>query len=326
LLANKAIVLTVAISVLFGLASPVFFTSRNLFNVLEQVSVMTIVAVAVTMILGAGEIDLSVGAIVGLSGIVMGKLMAEAGLSMYLAIPAGVLVGALCGAINATVISTFALPPFIVTLATGSVFTGVIYVTTNLVPISDIPADFVYLGQGFVGPVPVPVILTIPVVAVIYIISKRTVFGTHVLALGGNPEAVRLAGISVARVRLYVYVLTGIYCALASVILTALSASAQIAAGSDLLLNVIAAVVIGGTPLIGGRVTVIGTVFGCLVMQIISNGLILVGINANFQIMAQGALILVALLVDVYSSRLVRTMSRMRLRSGMESAAVRRRP
>jgi ribose/xylose/arabinose/galactoside ABC-type transport system permease subunit len=314
LLANKAFLFLIILAAYFSFASRFFLTSTNLFNVLEQVSVMMTVAVATTLILGAGEIDLSIGAMVGFVGVVMGNLMVSANLPYPIAIAGGLTAGALCGVLNATLISKVGLPPFIVTLATGSLYTGLIYLSTNLVPISNLPRDFVVLGQGYVGPVPIPVIVTAVAVTVAYLVGSKTVFGTHVIALGGNPEAVRLAGINVTRVRLGIYVFSGIYCAIASVLLTAISASAQIGAGSDLLLNVIAGVVIGGTPLMGGKVLIIGTIFGCAIMQVISNGLVLVGINPNYQVIAQGGLILAALIVEVQSARLLERMAKPKIR------------
>ena len=142
-------------------------------------------------------------------------------------------------------------------------------------------------------------ILLIPIAVIFQVLATRTVFGQHVVAFGGNPEAVRVAGIETSRLRLRVYVIAGICYAVAAVLLTARSASAQIAAGSNLLLLVIAAVVIGGTPLLGGKANMVGTIFGCLIIGMISNGLNLLGVNPNFQIIAQGLIILLALLVDV---------------------------
>lgn len=305
LVGNKAVLFAVIFAIALSLASPYFLTTTNLFSLFEQIVVLTIVSLAYTWVLGAGEIDLSIGGIVGLTGIVMAKLMTDFGLPVPVAILLGLVVGAICGVVNAVLISAFQLPPFIVTLATNAVFTGLIYITSNLVPVTNLPASFVALSQTRVGPIPLPVLILLPVIGGFYLMAKKSVFGQQVIALGGNPEAVRVAGITINTLRLKIYVITGVCCAGAAALLTARSASAQIAAGSDLLLLVIAAVVIGGTPLLGGKADMIGTVFGCLIIGMINNGLNLLGVNANYQIITQGILILLALMVDVQSTKLL---------------------
>ena len=313
LLLNKAVLFALALAVILSAASPYFFTKANALILLEQGVVMTIVALGYTLILAMGEIDLSLGGIIALTGYIMAELMARGGVPFELAIVIGVAVGATCGAINATLISTFALPPFIVTLATGALFTGVLYIVSNLVPISDLPDAFIAIGQARWGGIPVPVIILVPIIGVFYLLAKQSVFGQHIIAQGGNPEAVRVAGISIATLRLKVYTIAGAGYGIGAVLLTARSASAQIAAGSDLLLIVITAVVIGGTPLLGGKADVIGTVFGCLIISMINNGLNLLGMNANYQIIVQGSLILFALLVDVQSAQILIGLDRRRL-------------
>lgn len=303
LLTNKALLFAILFAVVLAFASPYFLTTRNLLNLLSQIAVMTIVALAVTLVIGAAEIDLSIGGIVALVGIVIANLMAHQHVPMLLAMVVGIVVGAVCGMANALLISRFSLPPFIVTLATNSLFVGIVYISTNMVPVSGLPKSFVFLGQGHLGPVPVPVVIMLPFAVIMYVVARRTTFGRYVVAFGGSPEAVRLAGIRVGWLRFGMYVIVGVACAIASIVLTALSASAQIGAGSDLMLNVIAAVVIGGTPLAGGKTDMIGTFFGCVIMGMISNGLNLLGVNPNFQVISQGMLILLALLADVQSSK-----------------------
>ncbi|MDQ0468250.1 ABC transporter permease [Labrys wisconsinensis] len=313
LLLNKAVLFAVVLATVLSFASPYFFTRPNTLALLEQSVVMAIVALGYTLILAMGEIDLSLGGIIALAGFVMAKLMAEAGLPYELAIPAGLAMGALCGGLNATLVSTFDLPPFIVTLATGALFTGVLYIISNLVPISDLPADFIAIGQARWAGVPLPVVIVVPIVIGFYLLASQSVFGQHVIAQGGNPEAVRVAGINIRLLRLKVYALAGACYGVGAVLLTARSASAQIAAGSDLLLVVITAVVIGGTPLLGGKANMVGTVFGCLIIGMINNGLNLLGMNANYQIVMQGLLILFALLVDVQSAKILLGLDRRRL-------------
>lgn len=305
LLLNKAVLFAAMLAVALALASPYFLLQQNLVALLEQIVVMTIVALGYTLVLATGEIDLSLGGVIALVGVVMAKLMTDYGLPVEVAILAGVVLGAACGGLNAILVSRFNLPSFIVTLATGALFTGVLYIVSNLVPVSNLPPEFLALSRTRVGPFPLPVIVLIPVVVGFYVLATKTVFGQHVIALGGNPEAVRVAGINIERLRLRVFMIAGACYAVAGVLLTARSASAQIAAGSNLLLLVITAVVIGGTPLLGGKANMIGTVFGCLILGMISNGMNLLGVNANYQIVVQGLLILFALVLDVESTKLL---------------------
>jgi ribose/xylose/arabinose/galactoside ABC-type transport system permease subunit len=305
LLLNKAVLFAIILAIGLAIASPYFLLQQNLVALLEQIVVMTIVALGYTLVLATGEIDLSLGGVIALVGVVMAKLMTDYGVPIELAILAGIMLGAACGAVNAVLVSQFGLPSFIVTLATGALFTGALYIISNLVPVSNLPAAFLAISRTRVGPFPLPVILLLPLVIGFYVLAKKTVFGQHVVALGGNPEAVRVAGISVAFLRLRVFMIAGACYAVAAVLLTARSASAQIAAGSNLMLIVITAVVIGGTPLLGGRANMIGTVFGCLSLGMISNGMNLLGVNANYQIVVQGLLIVFALVLDIESTKLL---------------------
>ena len=322
LLANKAVIFAALLATALSATSPYFLLQANLLALLDQIVVMTVVALGYTLILAMGEIDLSLGGVIPLIGIVMAKLMADYGVPFQLAIVIGVLLGAACGAINATLISRFNLPPFIVTLATGALFTGTLYIVSNLIPVSNLPEGFLAIARTRVATViPLPVLLLFPIAIVFYLVARRSVFGQHVIALGGNPEAVRVAGINIEILRLKVYALAGACYALAAVLLTARSASAQIAAGSNLMLLVITAVVVGGTPLLGGKADMIGTFFGCLILGMISNGLNLLGVNANFQVIVQGLLILLALVLDVESAKLLlrfdkRRMQRLREEGG----------
>jgi ribose/xylose/arabinose/galactoside ABC-type transport system permease subunit len=313
LLGNKAALFALLLAIVFAVSSPYFFTASNVGSLLDQIVVMSIVAFGFTFLLGAGEIDLSITGIVPLVGVVAAKGMTEWGLAPWLAVILGLAVGAVCGLINALVVNLFELPAFIVTFAAGAVYIGITYLITNLVPISGLPAEFVALGQGRLGVISVPTLLLIPILVFFIILAKTTVFSQHVIAMAISPQAVRVAGISIPRMRIKLFTLAGVCYAAASIVLTARSASAQISAGSTLLLLVVAAVVIGGTPLLGGRMAIVGTLFGCLVIGMISNGMNLLGVNANYQIIWQGLLILLALFVDVNSTKLALSMARRRI-------------
>ena len=297
-LTNKTIVIAVLIGIVLAIASPYFFTSQNLFNVSRQIVVNAIVALGFTLVLGMGEIDLSVGGMLGLVGVIVGKLMVDSGLPIYLAIICALVAGALLGMLNATIISAFDLPPFIVTLATTALFRGSLYIITNMVPVILLPKSFIFLGQGYIGRIPVQVFILLFVLVVIYIIAYLTKFGRYTVAIGANREASRISGINIKHVRLGVYTLVGLCVAIAAVIQTARSASAQTSAGLYMEMDIIAAVVIGGTALYGGSINMIGTLFGVLIIGFISNGLNLLGINPHYQIIAKGLIILLALILD----------------------------
>ena len=298
ILNNKAIVIALLVALIIGSIKPVFFSTTNMFNILRQACANVILAMGFTFVLGLGEIDLSVGAALGLDGVIMAKLMVEMDCPIWAAILLGILCGALSGVLNASIISALSIPPFIVTLATMSVFRGVTYVITKMAPVSNVPEGFVQLGQGYLGGFPIPVLIMIGVIVIALFIAKFTTFGRYVVAVGGNAAAARVCGINITLVRMGVFIVTGICATIASVVTTARAASAQVAAGMNAEQDVIAAVVIGGTAMSGGNMNHVGTIFGCLIVAMITNGMNLMGINSNYQVVAKGLLILLALVID----------------------------
>ena len=208
------------------------------------------------------------------------------------------------GALNALIISAFNLPSFVVTLATQSLFRGLIYIITELTPISGFSGEFLFLGQGNVfGMIPTPVLIMICMIVIMYIVSKRTMFGRYVIAMGGNESATRASGISIFKIRMKIYIVMGFCASIASIVLTARVASATVNAGNNMELDAIAAVVIGGTSMTGGSVNIVGTVFGALIIGLCANGMNLLGIQTNYQIISKGILILLALILDVVTAR-----------------------
>jgi len=323
ILKNKALFITILMACIIGIIQPIFFTMDNLFNVLRQICASTILAMSFTFVLGLGEIDLSIGAVLGLNGVIMAKLMTEADWPVAGAISVAILAGIVFGMINAFIISALDIPPFIVTLATQSLFRGVVYIITEMVPISMLPDSFINIGQGYLGIVPIPIVIMIIVIIFSYVLANYSTFGRHVIAMGGNDSATRACGINTKRVRMGVYILTGICATIAAVITTARAASAQIAAGKDMEMDVIAAVVIGGTAMSGGNMNIIGTVFGCIIVGMITNGMNLMGINSNYQVVAKGALILLALVIDRMSNNAyVKFMQNKSLKETEESISI----
>lgn len=304
ILKNKAFFIMILMALVIGTIQPIFFTTANLFNVLRQVCASMILAMGFTFVIGLGEIDLSVGAIMGLNGVIMSKLIVEMGWGIVPSIIAVLVLSVVFGLVNASIISALDIPPFIVTLATQSLFRGSVYVITRMAPISGLPQHFIDIGQGKIGIVPIQVIIMIVVVIISYIVANYTAFGRYVIAMGGNAMATRVCGINTRKVRAEVYIYTSICATIAGIITTARAASAQIAAGNNMEMDVIAAVVIGGTAMTGGNMNMIGTVFGCIIVGMIANGMNLMGINSNYQVIAKGALILLALVIDRISDNI----------------------
>ncbi|ARK22327.1 ribose ABC transporter permease [Sporosarcina sp. P26b] len=287
------------IIVIISVMSPSFLTLNNLFNVLRQVSINALIAFGMTFVILTGGIDLSVGSILALTGAVTAGMM-SGGMDPILAMLLGVLLGVLLGAINGLIIAKGKVAPFIATLATMTIFRGLTLVYTEGRPISGLGDSFTFqmLGKGYILGIPVPVVTMAISFAVLYFILKKTTFGRRVYAVGGNEEASRLSGINVDRIKIYVYSLAGGLTAIAALILTSRLNSAQPTAGNMFELDAIAAVVLGGTSLTGGRGWIVGTLVGALIIGVLNNGLNLIGVSSFFQQVVKGAVILIAVLLD----------------------------
>ena len=303
LMGNKAFMIVLGMCIIMSIASPVFLRTSNLLNITRQVCVSTLLSVGFTVVLSSGHMDLSVGTLMGLCGMVLAKLIKEAGVSVPVAIILTLLLGTACGALNSAAITVFRVVPFVATMATQSIFKGTNYLISNLVPISGLPASLVYIGQGYFLGIPVPVYIMIAVIILVWIMMNRTKFGRYVLAMGGNAEAARVSGINVDKMRYGVYMVGGFCTGIASVVMTARTASAQVSAGVGMEMDAIAAVVIGGTAMSGGNANVWGTMFGCLIVGIVNNGLNLLGVDSNWQVIAKGVLILFAVIIDTLSAK-----------------------
>jgi ribose/xylose/arabinose/galactoside ABC-type transport system permease subunit len=301
ILNNKALIILLILCAGCGIASPVFLTPGNLMNVLRQISASAIMGIGFTCIIASGNLDLSVGTMLGMLGVIM-ALISKTGMPFPAVILLCVLVGAFCGYLNGFIGVKFRLPLFIVTLATGQVFKGMCYLLSNTSPISGLPQAFKTVGQGYAGPVPIPILIMLAVGVIIYVLLNKTAFGRYAIATGGNREAACTSGINVQAVTIGVYMVMGICTAIAAMIMTGRAASAQPAAGQGMEMDAIAAVVIGGTSLYGGSGKVVGTVFGCMIVGVINNALNLAGVDSNWQLVAKGMLILLAVMMDVFSA------------------------
>ena len=284
-----------------GLAvmSPDFLTVANLLNVMRQVSINALIAFGMTLVILLGGIDLSVGSILALSSVFTATLISR-GTDPVVATLVGIASGAVMGAANGLVIAKGKVAPFIATLGTMTILRGLALVLSNGSPVTGINSDFfTMLGGGYVANlIPIPVIWMALMFAVIWFVLKKTVFGRHVYAVGGNEEASRLSGVSVDGVKIWVYTLSGAMSAMAGIILTSRLNSAQPTAGAGYELDAIAAVVLGGTSLTGGRGWIFGTLVGALLIGVLNNGLNLLGVSSFYQQVIKGVVILLAVLID----------------------------
>jgi ribose transport system permease protein len=290
-----------------------FLTVDNGWNILRQISVNLCLSVGMTLVIISGGIDLSVGAILGLAGAIAagllknGVVLAAFGVRLEFtvvgAIVAGIAVGAAAGWFNGFAITRFQLPPFVATLGMLSIARGLTMLWTGGFPVTSLGSDFGFLGTGAFLGMPMPVWIMIAFTALFVVVTRRTRFGRHLYAVGGNERAARLTGLNVSRIKIAVYTLAGALAAVAGLIVTARLDSAQPNAGLGYELDSIAAVVIGGTSLSGGRGSVMGTVLGCLIIGVLNNGLFLLNVSPFWQQVIKGGVILLAVAIDKMNVR-----------------------
>jgi ribose transport system permease protein len=295
-----------ALGLVLWILTPHFLTVSNLLNIAEQTSINATVAVGMTFVILSGGIDLSVGSIVALSGVVLGTAL-QGGQPIPVALLVALLVGLACGLVNGALISWGGLPPFIVTLGTMSIARGAALLYTEGRPVSGFDPSFRVLATGRVGFVPAPVIAMVLVYVVAHFALTRTTFGRYVYAIGGNEEATRLSGVAIRFHKTMIYGVSGLTSAAAAIILTARLNSAQPIAGMMYELDAIAATVIGGTSLMGGEGSLGGTLVGALIMGVLRNGLNLLGVSSFLQQIVIGGVIVVAVLLDTVLKRKNRT-------------------
>lgn len=275
-----------------------FLTADNLLTVARQFSVYGIIAVGMTFVIVAGEIDLSVGSVMALSGCLSARLAVETGWPLVPSICTGLLAGAGVGAFNGWLTVALGIPSFIITLGTMSVIRGITYVITEAMPIGGLPEGYQWLGSGTLFGVTVPVLVMAGVAIVGGITLAQTTFGRNIYAAGGNLEAARLAGVPTGMTRIAAFTLTGVLAGLAGILTAGWVQVAQPVAGEGYELDVIAAVIIGGASFSGGSGTVLGTMLGATLMGVLRNGLILLGVTVYWQKVAIGGVIVLAVVLD----------------------------
>ena len=277
-----------------------FLTANNLLNLLLQVTSNALIAFGMTFVILTGGIDLSVGSILALSSARTAGLLGS-GMPVTLAILISLILGCILGMMNGLLISYGKLAPFIVTLATMTIFRGATLVYTNGNPITKGLSDtflFQFLGQGYIVGIPFPVIIMFIVFIVLYVLLHKTAFGKSVYAIGGNEKAAYISGVKLNKVKIIIYSISGIMASISGLIITSRLSSAQPTAGASYEMDAIAAVVLGGTSLSGGKGRILGTLIGALIIGVLNNGLNIIGVSAFWQQVVKGVVILIAVLID----------------------------
>ena len=293
----KAFSVLILLLIAFSLLNGNFVRTNNLITILQQSSHVAILAYAETLVIITGGIDLSLGSILGLSGVVVGKLLL-AGAPIPLAVLGALTVGGLCGLLNGFLVAKAKLVPFIATLGMQNIARGVAYVVTNSLPISGLPEDFYYIGGGKIGIIPVPVVVMLVLAAMFSFMMNKCTLGRRIYALGSNREAARLSGIKNDRTEIGVFAIGGVMAGIVGVILASRVVSSQPNAGVGYESDAIAAAIIGGTSPSGGSGTILGTVIGALTIAALKNGLNILQVNAFWQQVAIGIVIIVAVFID----------------------------
>lgn len=286
------------IVVTFSFLSPVFFTLPNLLNILQQSSINALIALGMTLVIISGGIDLSVGPTAALSA-VLGATLMVAGVPVPLAILATLGVGALCGLFSGTLIAYAGLQPFIVTLGGLSLFRAIALIYTGGNPIFGIPLSFRSVVNSTLFGVPMPIVVVAVIALLLWTVMNKTPLGEYILAIGGNEEAARVAGVPVKRTKVTVYIFSGLLASLASLILIGRLGAAEPTIGNLWELDAIAAAAIGGASLMGGKGSVFGTLIGVIILGVLRNGLTLLNIQAFYQLLATGLIIIIAMLIDL---------------------------
>ncbi|MBC5647186.1 ABC transporter permease [Christensenella tenuis] len=289
----------VGLFIIFSAIAPNFLTVSNVMNVFLYSAVTGICATGMTLVIISGGLDISVGSVVGLTGMVAGLVIAGTG-NVALGIFLALLTGAGCGALNGLLVTRFKIVPIIATLATMSIFRGMAMLTTNGQS-QIVSADaFKWLGRGYLlDVVPYCVIIMIAMFIIIGYVLKNTPFGRKTYSIGGNPEASRLAGMNVKGVRFVIYILCGLFAGLSGIVTASQTGTAIPAAGEGLEMDVIGAVVLGGASMSGGKGSIVGTLLGVLIFAILQNGLTLLNVMSFWQTIAKGIVLVIAVMLDV---------------------------
>lgn len=309
------LIFLILLILIFSSLHPRFLHPLNIFNVMRQISITGLIALGMTFVIIVRGIDLSVGSLLALCGLV-GAVIAKGGLverfsvgvdtelanPWYWALAGSVLIGLLAGTVNGVCITKLKVPAFVVTLGGLSAYRGTALLVSDGGPISGFNEAYRWIGQGKIGMVPIPVIIFLVFIVLCHIVLKYTVYGRNIYSVGGNPEAARLSGINIDLIITSTYIITGIFVGLAAFILSARLNSSEAVAGMGYELNVIAVVVVGGTSLFGGRGNILGTIIGAMLFGVLQNGLVLLNVSSYIQQIIIGIILILAVTFDKFSN------------------------
>ena len=309
------LIFLILLILIFSSLHPRFLHPLNIFNVMRQISITGLIALGMTFVIIVRGIDLSVGSLIALCGLV-GAVIAKGGLverfsvgldtelanPWYWALAGSVLIGLLAGTLNGVCITKLKVPAFVVTLGGLSAYRGTALIVSDGGPISGFNEAYRWIGQGKIGMVPIPVIIFLVFIVLCHIVLKYTVYGRHIYSVGGNPEAARLSGININLIITSTYIITGFFVGLSAFILSARLNSSEAVAGMGYELNVIAIVVVGGTSLFGGMGSILGTIIGAMLFGVLQNGLVLLNVSSYIQQIIIGIILILAVTFDKFSN------------------------
>ena len=302
---SYTVILVIVLAVLVGVlaaASPYFFSWKNCRNILNQSAIYLVLSVGMTLVICAGQIDLSVGAVIGFSGMSMGMLI-KAGLPASAAILLGLAIAAFIGLVNGWIVAYGRINSFIVTLSTMTIIRGIILVLTNSKSVFGFGPEFGFIGSGKIGPVNMPILISIMIAVIGAILLHKTRFGNYCLFIGSNEIALNRSGVNVRKYKVMVFTFCGLCAGIAGMIVTARLNSAEPMAGQGYEMDAIAATILGGTSMQGGKGSIIGTVIACFILNIMKNGLTLLSISTHYQEILTGLILLISVLISESNQR-----------------------
>ena len=294
----SALIIIIFLTVLFAALNPRFLSAVNITNIVRQASIMIIVACGATFIMIAGDVDISCGGLACLAAICMKK-----GMGIPVAITVAVLSGTLFGLLSGILVSRFAFPPMIATLCVTNLTTGIGNLITNGTANYDLPDEFLVLGRGYIGPIPVQVVIMAVITVISGIVLSSTTYGRYIYAIGGNTTVAKLSGVNVSKLKVIYYMVGGSLSALAGVLITSRMGTAQPTLGTNWPMETIAGIVIGGTHFQGGSGTIVNSVLGVLLMTMITNGLNLLGVNTFWQSVVTALLLIITIVISTFQDR-----------------------
>ena len=299
---STVIILAVLI-VVFSVGTDSFFTAKNFINILRQIAVLGILSAGMTFVIISGGMDLTVGSLLGLTGVICAKLLVEFAWNPAAAILVTIAVLLVTGTCTGLLIVKLNVPAIVITLGMMTVTRGLAFIISGGLPIYKIPESVVYLGQGYVGAIPVPVITMVVIVVIMAFILGKTYWGRYIYAIGGNEEATRLAGVPVDKIKVSLYSISGLLAGIAGITLMARVSSGAPASGTGMEMDVVTAVVIGGVSINGGKGNIISAFIGAIIIGVLSNGLTIMNIGEYYQQVVKGAVLILAVAFDALSNR-----------------------